>query len=294
MQFRTSIHAKLWTIGVMAWALSFGCGDVIDWICANVPALCPADRRLKVNLQIDAEQESGTAGISAIVNELRSRGITATIFVTQDYANDHAVFLQQLDAWGFEIALHGKSTGEQLATMTYEEQKTRLTNAKTAVEGCIACGTGRQVKAFRPQYFSQNEDTYRVLDELGMTSNSGFKAKLSYADGHADSVWPYAMPGHNFNVVPLSTVVYNGNRIYVCDIACAQALGLNATQWGQVLTLAYQDAVANNTPLVPLFHGWYTGDSTSYTYWQPFLDFLDLLEGNVTFVTTSQLASLAD
>lgn len=294
MRLRMFANAKLWTIGTLALVFSLGCGEVIDWICVNVPALCPTANRLKVNLQIDAEQESGTAGISAIVNELRSRGITATIFVTQDYANDHAVLIQQFDEWGFEIALHGKSTGEQLATMTYEEQKTRLTNAKTAVQGCIDCGTGREVKAFRPQYFSQNEDTYRVLDELGFTSNSGFKAKLSYADGHADDVWPYAMPSHSFNVVPLSSVVHDGARIYVCDIACANSMGLTAAQWGQVLTLAYQDAVANNTPLVPLFHGWYTGNSTSYTYWQPFLDFLDLIEGRVTFVTTSELAATAD
>ena len=46
-------------------------------------------------------------------------------------------------AWvnqGFEVALHGYYTGEQLATMTYEEQKDLLERAKKAVEGCRPCG----------------------------------------------------------------------------------------------------------------------------------------------------------
>ena len=163
------------------------------WGCATLPTelldllqeqlIEPGEPDVYVNLQIDAERED-VEGLTAIANELIARGIRTTIFVTADYANQNALLINELYARGFEIALHGFYTGEQLASLRYEEQLDLLTRAKVAVEGCQPCGTFKPVFGFRPQYFSQNEDTYQALSELGFTYNCGFKSGQIYIEGH--------------------------------------------------------------------------------------------------------------
>lgn len=266
-----------------------GCGVWNDLVCRLWPdsPVC-STRVLKVNLQVDAELED-TAGITKIVNELKRRGFMATIYVTADYANRNALLISSFYAQGFEVALHGYYTGEQLATMTYDEQKDLLTRAKQAVEGCLPCGNYKPVVGFRPQYFSQNNDTYRVLDELGLTHNSGYKARQLYTPGHELDVAPYAVDGYNFRAVPISTVVYGVDRAYLCDIAAANTMNLTGEQWGQMLSSAYQQALTNQEPLVVLLHGWYTGNTDLYDYWQPFVNFLDEIRGQADFMTTEEL-----
>ena len=213
--------------------------------------------------------------------------------MSADYANRNATLVADLFRQGFEIALHGYYTGEQLETMTYAEQKDLLTRAKKAVEGCRPCGTYRPVVGFRPQYFSQNESTFRVLDELGLTYNSGFKLREIYLPGHAEDPWPYLATGHLFSAVPITTVEEDSGLAYLCDIACAQALDWTAARWEQALMTSLTDALATRQPLVLLLHGWYTGDQAKYAYWLPLLNFLDAAQGRVQFVTSSELVSLA-
>ncbi len=238
-----------------------------------------------VNLQIDAELED-TTGLIRMTNELLTRNITATIYVTADYANNNAPRIRELYQSGFEIALHGKSSGEQLATMTYEEQLTLLTNAKKAVEGCQPCGTYVPITGFRPQYFSQNEDTFTILDELGFTYNSGFKAGMIPIEGYEDITIPFAIGGHQFYGVPISVV----DGIYICDMACLMAEEMTGAQFGDLLQQGIDQAAERDEPLVVLLHGWLTGDEEKYDYWQPFVDMLDTLtESESTFVTTQAL-----
>ncbi|MBU0717383.1 MAG: polysaccharide deacetylase family protein [Planctomycetes bacterium] len=248
---------------------------------------------LYVNLQIDAEQED-VAGLMKIADELKLRGISATVFVTADYANREALLVNSLYRDGFEIALHGYYTGEQLATMTLEEQRDLLTRAKQALEGCQPCGTYKPITGFRPQYFSQNEDTYRVLDELGITYNCGFKAGQIFIEGHEEDTTPYPVEGYGFHAVPITTVEFDGEGLYLCDIACALVTELTAEQWSQALELAIGQAAENADPLIVLFHGWYTGDNSQYEYWQPFVDFLDALEDRATFLTTQELVDFQE
>lgn len=245
-----------------------------------------------VNLQLDAELED-TQGIRNLTTELMNRGISSTVYVTAEYANRNAMLIGEFFRAGFEIALHGYYTGEQLETMTYAEQKDLLTRAKKAVEGCKPCGTYRPVVGFRPQYFSQNGDTFRVLDELGMTHNSGFKVGQIYLPGHAEDAWPYRAETNLFSVIPITTVAAGNDRVYLCDIACAQSLNWTSAQWEQALMSALTSAIETRRPLVMLLHGWYTGDRVKYNYWEPFIKFLDTARERVTFVNSTELVSLA-
>lgn len=250
--------------------------------------ILPREGAVRVNLQIDAERED-VEGLKNIVNELLRRGIRTTVYVTAEYANRNALLVHDLYDRGFEIALHGFYTGEQLASMTYEEQKDLLTRARLALAGCQPCGTDRPITGFRPQYFSQNEDTYRVLDELGIAHNSGFKAGELFIEGHEEQAIPYAVEGHSFYAVPFTTVEQAGNVLYLCDIACAMVSELTAEQWLQALRSGFQQAVDNDQPMVVLFHGWYTGDQNQYDYWQSFVSFLDEVQDQAAFVTTEEL-----
>ncbi len=259
--------------------------------CPFLPCTTDPVDGVYVNIQVDAELDD-TEGLTRIMNALDVRGIDATLYVTGDYANRNNPRIRGLFGRGHEVALHGYYTGEQLATMTYEEQLDLLSRAKQALEGCKPCGTYIPVTGFRPQYFSQNEDTYDVLDELGFAYNSGFKAGLLYAEGHEEDFAPYPFPEHAFHAVPITTVEHNGEPVYLCDIGCAIGLEMTGEEWGEALEAALDEAIANRRPLVVLVHGWYTGDKNEYDYWEPFVDFLDAARCQVTFVTTQELVDL--
>jgi len=247
---------------------------------------------LYVNIQIDAEMED-VDGLARIVDELLARSIRTTVFVTADYANRQALRVHDLYQQEFEIALHGYYTGEQLASMNYEEQQDLLGRALLALQGCKPCGTFSEIVGFRPQYFSQNEDTYRVLDEMSIRYNCGFKAEQIFVEGHEEDAHPYSVDGYAFHAVPMTTIEYNGKGIYLCDIACANVEEMTAAQWSEALSMGLRQAIEREEPLVALFHGWYTGDTETYDYWEPFVGLLDEVtaHGGV-FVTTNELVDL--
>ncbi|HOW71346.1 MAG TPA: polysaccharide deacetylase family protein [Phycisphaerae bacterium] len=297
MSDRSSVRRRLLLYGLPILALGgAGClpRDLAGWLWSSPAHVSPPPGGgVPINIQVDAEME-GVAGLARITDELQRRGILTTVYVTADYANRQQPAVTELYHQGFEIALHGYYTGEQLATMTYEEQKDLLTRAKTAVEGCRPCGHYKPVVGFRPQYFSQNEDTYEILDELGLAYNSGFKARQLALPGHENDTLPYIVADHSFKAVPISTVEYGGKRVYLCDISFAEGDHMTGAQFGEALHLALEEAVAADEPLVVLVHNWYTGDSDKYDYWQPFRDFLDEAAAKGTFVTTQALVEASD
>ena len=91
----------------------------------------------------------------------------------------------------------------------------------------------------------------------------------------------------------MTTIEYGDQAIYLCDIACAFVEEMTAEQWSEVLTIGLNQALDREDPLVVLFHGWYTGDTEQYDYWEPFVGFLDEVAAHDgVFVTTSELVDL--
>jgi len=250
-----------------------------------------------VNLQIDAEfiqkekEMEETHFLQKVTDELKRRGIKATIFVTADFANTNPYLLKDLFKEGFEIALHGHSTGEQLATMTREAQKDLLTKAKAAVEGCGECGSLLPVMGFRPQNFSQNADTYAIHAELGIKYNCGFKMGQISLPGHENAVRPYRDQSDSFWIVPMSTFSYKGNPKCLCDISAKEEL--KGEEWKEVLFLKIDEAVERGEPLVLSIHGWLIGNEKDYDFWRPFLAFLDYAQSKkINFGSTKELIEI--
>jgi len=267
---------------------------IAPWGC-DLPWLNPEPPSgLTVNIQVDAELED-TEGLNKMVAELEARGIPTTLFVTADYVNKgNALLIRGLYQRGHEIALHGFYSAETLTSMTYEEQLDLLTRAKTALEGCRPCGTYMPITGFRPQYFSQNEDTYKVLESLGFEYNCGFKAGLQSIEGHESDFAPYAVAtdDYSFTAVPFTTVPWGEKTVYLCDLAAGSAEAMTGEQWSQVLQDGIDQAIANDEPFVVLFHGYYTGVTDHADYWDAFVEMLDRLKAeNANFVTTSQLVA---
>ncbi|MGA1790787.1 MAG: polysaccharide deacetylase family protein [bacterium] len=259
----------------------------------------PSEPTVQVNIQIDADISPGRDNVQGLINlvdELKQRKIKATVFVTGEFANQQQLLITDIYNDSFEIALHGYYTGEQLATMSYTDQRSLLQNAIQALEGCFTCGTYKPVFGFRPQYFSQGPNTYAILDELGITYNCGFKVgQTPYVEGHTDDVWPFPMEGHDFCVLPISRGEFESQTVYLCDIAMANVYHMSAAEWGGLLSDSLDRAIALDEPLVILFHNWYTGmDETPNPgeegYWKPFVDFLtEAKNKGASFVATQKL-----
>lgn len=236
-----------------------------------------------INLQVDAENTG--EHLEKVLGELEERGYTATVYVTGSFAENNGYIIQEIQENGHEIAFHGWATGEKLATMNYSEQAQILNESKNIVE----MYSEEPVIGFRPQYFSQNEDTYTILDTLDVSYDSGFISRLIYIPGYENYSIPYQVPNHNFYAVPVSSYVTPEKIIYLCDLSASQKFNLNATEWSSILNDEFNESKDNNEPMVVVLHPWVTGNETT-EYWQVFNQFLDRLENeDMDIVTTSEL-----
>lgn len=272
-----------------------------------------SNRSVVVNIMIDAElspfaqnltaQEEEFVELSSLVEMLEiidSRGINATVYFTGDFASKQIGNVSYKDYVirvgskpNHEIALHSRMTAKKLGFMSYEQQFSLLTRAKAIIEEAyIQDNKSLIIKGFRPQYFNQSEDTYRVLDEMGMVYDSGYKAGILYFQGHKNDTWPYLVENHTFYAVPVSTHSMSGKLVHTCDLCSKEVSGLNGTQWSDLLASKFQECANRGDPMVVLFHNFVSGEDSEYM--KAFREFVDFAASkNATFVTTMDLVEMA-
>ena len=233
-----------------------------------------------INFQVDAEYTG--EHLLKVLYELERRGYTTTVYVTGTFAQNNGTTVQNIYNNGHEIALHGWVTAEQLETMDYNTQKEKLVNAKNLVEE-----KSQTVVGFRPQYYSQNEDTYTILDSLNISYNCGFISGLKYVPGYENESRPYIVTNHSFYAVPVS--LSSDETIYLCDLCASSKYKLNGTEWYSVLTNKFDECEEKQEPMVMVLHPWVTGNETT-GYWQAFNQFLNYTENkNINVVSTKEL-----
>jgi hypothetical protein len=263
----------------------------------------PSENKLKtVNLMIDMDmlasptKEQVFAAESNLLNmrnEMEKRDLKATFFSTYDVITTRIrLRLTEIGrSPNFELALSGNNSNEKISTKSYAEQKSILERSKKAVENCRVCGKNEIVASgFMPQSFDQNNDTYRILDELGIQYDAGFQAGVIYAPGHPDDAWPYQVEGHNFYAVPVSTYSLSDKKVPLQDRYFKEN-GLTSSQWYDALVGKFSEAQNNNEPVVIALT---TSISGSGDYLDALKQFLDLaISNDASFVTTMDLVNMS-
>ncbi len=272
-----------------------------------------SNRPVVVNIMIDAElsptaqnltpQEEEFLELGSLVEMLEdidSKDINTTVYFTGDFASKQIgnvsykdYLIRAASKPNHEIALHSMTTADKLGLMSYEQQLSLLNRAKALIEaGYIRDNNSLTITGFRPQYFNQSEDTYRVLDEMEMVYDSGYKAGLFYAPSHKNDTWPYLVENHTFYAVPVSTYSVAGKLVYTCDLCSKQSIGFNGTQWSDILVSKFRECADMGDPMVVLFHNFVSGEDSEYmTAFRKFVDFA--ASENATFVTTMDLVEMA-
>jgi hypothetical protein len=250
-------------------------------ITADVP-ISPTDEQAK-----EAE-----ANLLAIFDEIDRRNLLATVFATDDLVSTNARL--RLTAIGinpkFELAMSGTHLDEKISSESYDLQRTALIKSRQSVETCQVCGKNEiTIRGFLPQSFDQNQDTYKILDELGIEYNAGFQAGILYAKGHENDVWPYQVEGHKFYAVPVSTYTLSDKRLVLQDSYFNDS-GLGASQWYDALTGKLDEIQGKDEPLVVSLT---TSTSGSGDYLDAFKRFMDYaVSKKASFVTTKQLVDM--
>lgn len=126
---------------------------------------------------VDLDWIPGSAGGVHHVLELANQhSLPLTAFVTGRFAVDHPALIQALWAEGHEVGTHGWSHGldwsEDLRTMSYEEQRTRLEKATNAVGSAM----GVRPTMFRAPNLHVGERLLRVLEGLEYEIDSSVPA----------------------------------------------------------------------------------------------------------------------
>lgn len=122
--------------------------------------------------------------------------------------------------------------------------------------------------------------------------NSGYQAGLLYAPGHENDTWPYIVENHTFYAVPISTHRIEGKLTYICDLCSMQAVGLNGSQWSDLLIDEFEECAERGDPVVVLFHNFVSGEDEKYM--DAFVRFLDyVVAENAISLTTANLVEMA-
>ncbi len=235
-----------------------------------------------INMMVDAENTG--ENLFKVLGEFERRGYKTTVYVAGSFAETNGVKIKEVQEHGHDIAFHGWVTGEKLETMNYSAQLQLLTRAKNSVENYS--GT---VEGFRPQYYSQNEDTYDILDKLEISYDSGFISRLKYIPGYENYTKPYKVPNHSFYAVPVSSYNTSTQIIYLCDLSATSKFKINATVWHSILMNRFNESEEKNEPMVVVLHPWITGNETT-GYWQAFTQFLNYTDTRkINIVPTDEL-----
>jgi hypothetical protein len=229
----------------------------------------------------------------ALDNEISKRNLNATIFSTRD-AVDSYIRLR-LGNMGiqpnYELAISGDNSNETLSNESYAKQKEILEKSKSFVEKCRFCGVNEIIAmGFMPQSFDQNDDTYKVLEDLGIQYDAGFQAGLLFAPGHENDVWPYKLEGYELYAVPVSTTTLLDKKLVLQD-SYFEKHGLSATQWYNTLAEKFDEIQGKDEPLIIILTPSVSGSGDYLDALKRFMDYA--ISKKADFVTTIQLVNMA-
>ena len=275
---------------------------ILGILFAGLVGLALSQESPVVNVMIDMDTPSpispeninvASDSLINMINEIDPKGRNITIFVSGEMATlDRLGVTLQGTMTNHELALYGNNSGEDLSSLSAEDQKALLTDANSRLYHCYVCG-GKHVniKGFRPQKFEQNDDTLKALESLGIIYNAGFQEGLIYLPGHENDTWPYLISGHKLYAVPVSTASIQGERMVLYDKYAKDEKKLSGSQWSELLQKKFDESMQSGSPVTVIFSSLVSGDGEYLDAYRNFLDYAESQGAN--FVTTLQLVNMA-
>ncbi len=148
--------------------------------------------------------------IRGFAHVLKENDLLATFFIVPENAEKHRVLWLELNGLGFELAVHyhpqsfrDERWRDYLGSYPYKEQKNQLKEAVKDWSRALRM----KPESFRPGNFSANNDTFRVLYELGFRQGSVSVPERNIPEFRA--VWTGAYP-YPHHVSPINRLI-SGN-----------------------------------------------------------------------------------
>jgi len=242
-----------------------------------------------VSLQV--VHRGDAAALESTIAPLRSKGIHATLLVTSETIAGQCAAIKAAQAGGLEVGVfaqpeNGAST---LASLTREEQETQITALRDAAETCL----GSDVTLFGCAEYSQNSDTYDVVNALGFRYNVGFVSRTEHQiPGHTNDVFPYCAcaDGQGFWAVPMHSLFFDGQWLPLADDVFATRV--DPSEWGALLLQEFDRLREQNRPFLALVHTDTTGGNAARL--TAFVALLDrAVQRGARFMTVSEYVAWA-
>ena len=272
------------------------------FLIASIGLALSKENIVVVNLMIDADIDPGSTteqiknaedSLISLTNQIDPKGLGATLFVSENMVRmDRLGVTYQGTMKNHELALQGNRTDEKLSLLSASDQEKKLSSATDKLYRCYVCGGEHvSIKGFMPPAFDQNEDTFAILEKLGIIYNAGFQAGVIYRPGYENATWPYAIEGHNLYAVPVSTYKIDNERVYLSDRYQKEEKKLSGSQWYDLLVKKFDESSENGDPMVVIFSNLISGGGDYLDAYTKFIDYA--LSKKAAFVTTLQLVDMA-
>jgi peptidoglycan/xylan/chitin deacetylase (PgdA/CDA1 family) len=219
-----------------------------------------------------------------LLNELDTRGLNTSIFVTGDMSVKYPLYITLIGSKNnHELALAGKTTDEKLEALPSSEQYIRMARAKSDVESNYVCGENIvAVKGYLPQPSAYNSSNmpYKLMEDL----------ELDYFISETtQGGWPYNIENRSIYAVPLARHYGTGGLTGLSDRS-AEAEGLNGSQWKDLLFARFNETSDKGEPLIAIFHNFISGSGDYLDAYKQFIEHLN--SKNARFVTSEELVNL--
>lgn len=235
-----------------------------------------ASKPVKVNVQVNLEQEGDQATIYNILEEIEEYGWRATVFVTGEFAFDYGETVKDIENRGHQIAVYGWQKEEDLTILDFQGQLELIQRSFSAVRNATSKPTG--VLDFKPQGYKYNDDTIKALQEFGAKSISGLFScqesfcKCWYAQQLGKIVFPYPIT-NEFWAIPISTV-----KVSADDLPLDDEYIDSSSNYLSYLLEKYSQQNKTKDPLIMVVHASITGADQMWL--NTLVQFLDYVENN--------------
>ncbi len=174
---------------------------------------CPSfgsqdSKPLVVNIQVDIENGEDAKQVQEILNKIESHGWITSVFVTGKFAEANQKIVREIEERGHYIGVYGWEK-ENLSLLDYAEQLEIINKSVSAVKNAV--NKPKNIADFKPQNLDYNDDTIKILQEIGMKSITAFFdaeetfVKCPYAKMVGKVTFPYPVTT-DFSAVPISDI----------------------------------------------------------------------------------------